>query len=145
MEIPTKYRSMAARIVLAYAGDSESPYLNIPYYQYRVDDTVPSDEVQSGPPSNYEDPDRTDRSKYKEDIRRNQGKNPYKDVFDSPMLPAVVTVLNEEKTDEQDKPTNDTTKSEARNENRDTVGFNPGEWTDPESDASPDQFNNPYL
>jgi len=132
------------RVILAYANDSDSPYINIPYNTYQNDDTVQNDEVALGPPSMYNDIDEDDRLSKSEDIRR-QGIRPYRDTFEKGVLPVTVTVLNEEKTNEQNNPTNDTTFQGARNENRDTIGFNPGEFVSPNEEIDPDQYNNPYL
>jgi hypothetical protein len=65
----------AARLVAddGYSGDA--PYLNIPFYQNRTEPEEDSREIGQGPPSMYDDPDRSDRLKNKEDIRR-QGPRP---------------------------------------------------------------------
>jgi hypothetical protein len=123
--------------------DSESPYQNIPFFQTKFDPSETSQELQLGPPSEYNDPDRKDRLKNVEDIRQNQGIRPEKDVWYNPMLPVTVTNIGEPWTDAQGEPTNNTTRPGGRNENRDTIGWNEGQWTDPWCDSDPSGWNDP--
>jgi hypothetical protein len=87
------------------AGDSgtDSPYINIPYYQTRMDPSDSQNLVQNGPPSVYNDLDPKDRLKNEEDIRR-QGERPVVDVLDHSTLPVTVTVLEDAKTNTQGEP-----------------------------------------
>jgi len=119
-------RKLANRLAADEYG--ESVYLNIPYYQQQTDPSDPSEWIQSGPPSMYNDTDKSDRLKNKEDIRR-QGPRPgpIDPLYSG--RPVTVTVFEEAKTDEQGEP-RDNVPARGTHEdlNRDTIGFNPGQW-----------------
>lgn len=89
----------------ALAGYSESPYVNIPFYQTRMDPSDSGGEVGLGPPSVYNDLDRKDRIKNVKDIRR-QGPRPRRDIFEEQQqLPVQVTIIQDDgKTDAQGEP-----------------------------------------
>lgn len=111
----------------SYSGDS--PYVNIPFYQQRIEPEEDSKEIQDGPPSMYDDPDQTDRLKNKEDIRR-QGERPDPiDWNDKFIKPVVETQFGSPFEDNQGKPVNDSTTPDGLNEDKDTIGFDPGETT----------------
>jgi len=89
--------------VVVTSGDS--PYVNIPIYQTRMDPSAPGSDIGFGPPSMYNDPDKKDRLKNEEDIRR-QGERPLRDIYDhQEALPVTVTILDDPKTDNQGDPT----------------------------------------
>lgn len=114
---------------LAAEEYGESPYLNIPYYQQQTDPSDPEEWIQSGPPSLYNDSDRSDRLKNKEDIRR-QGPRPGPvDPLYLHTHPVRVTVIGDPKTDAQGEPTDNVPGRGTHEDlNRDTIGFNPGEY-----------------
>ncbi len=107
----------------------ESPYINIPYYQTRMDPSDTQQTVQMGPPSMYNDTDKKDKLKNVEDMRR-QGPRPGPiEPLTRIVLPVTVTVLDDPKTDEQGERSNNTKpRGDTEDLNRDTIGFNPGEW-----------------
>lgn len=135
----------SAMVRYAYAGYQNSPYLNIPYYQQRTDPSDSSQMVMDGPPAMTNEPGRSQRGDPKNLIRFQQGIRPLVDsLVNKSTVPVTVTVMNEEKTDEQGEPRNDSTTPKGRNQNRDTIGFNPGEWTPPNMDDAPSGWNDPY-
>jgi len=143
MKISISDHIRSAAYLCVFREASESPYLNIPYFQTRFDPSETSQELQLGPPSEYNDTDKEDRLKNKEDIRQQQGDRPEKDVWDNPMLPVTVTNFGNPKENEQGESNNTTTLPGGRNEDRDTIGWNQGEWTDPWMDSDPSGWNDP--
>jgi len=140
-------RKVATSIPKLYrlGQDGESPYLNIPYYQTQMDPSDTKDVIQNGPPSMTNEPGKSQRGDPQTLIRFQQGERPLVDsLLNESIMPATQTVINEEKTDAQGEPVNDSTTPGGRNENRDTIGFNPGEWTDPGMDSAPSGWNDPY-
>lgn len=137
-------RRIANQLVADQKGNS--PYLNIPIYQKKIDPSDPSWMIDQGPPSMYNEPDpeRRIKKKLKKDIRY-QGPRP---TPVDPLYsgrPVTVTVHEEAKTDEQGKPRDNVpARGTSEDLNRDTIGFNPGEWTDPSMDDAPSGWNNPY-
>lgn len=115
-----------ARSLVADQGGN-SPYWNLPIYEMaRLDQSQTHDEVQNGPPSMYDDTDPEDRIKNKTDIRR-QGPRPEPhDPLTRVVLPVqdTVSLTDHYREDVQGK-SNDSTLPGARNENRDTIGFDP--------------------
>ena len=75
LNISRYLKNAAARLTAddGYSGDS--PYLNIQVYQQRTEPEEDTREIGMGPPSMYDEPDSSGRSKNKEDIRR-QGPRP---------------------------------------------------------------------
>jgi len=125
-------------------SNQNSPYLNIPIYQTRISPSSPGSDIQSGPPSLYNEPGRSQRGNPKHMIQF-QGERPLVDsLVNHSTVPVTTTVINEEKTNAQGEPVNDSTTPDGRNEDRDTIGFNSGEWTDPDVDAAPSGWNDPY-
>ena len=110
-------------------GQSESPYINIPFYQTRMDPSDIKQDVQDGPPSLYNDTDKKDRIKNVEDMRR-QGPRPGPiDPLTRLIAPIYLDNVGEPKTDAQgESPDNTTPDANPEDLNRDTIGFNPGEW-----------------
>jgi len=107
---------------------SESPYINIPFFQTRMDPSDIKQDIQDGPPSLYNDPDKKDRLKNKEDLRR-QGPRPGPTDPLIRVQPVLVTEVGDPKTDEQGEPHDNTTPgANPEDLNRETIGFNPGEW-----------------
>ena len=108
---------------------SNSPYVNIPIYMNQTEITPPSIDTMNGPPSMYNDLDKSDRLKNVEDIRR-QGERPDPvDWSTKDTKPVTETVLpgdGEGFQDVQGEPWNVTTTPDGRDENRDTIGFDPG-------------------
>jgi hypothetical protein len=105
-------RKAAARLQAddGYSGDA--PYLNIPIYQQRTEPEEDSREIGMGPPSMYDEPDRSTRDKNKEDIRR-QGPRPQpsdrmEKEYERPVTQTCP--LGEPREDLQGGPWNDTTK-----------------------------------
>ena len=108
------------------SGYSESPYLNIPIYQKRMDPSDPSQEIGMGPPSDYNDTDpETDKLKNIEDIRRQGVKPGLSDQLEYKTQPITVTVIGNPREDCQGEEY-DTTTPKGRNENRDTINFDEG-------------------
>lgn len=124
LNIADYVRKLASDIEALQEGDS--PYINIPYYQQRVDPSDPSWMIEMGPPSLYNDYDRKDRLKNKEDIRRQGPYPPLPDRLHKKVMPVTVTNIGDPKEDAHGE-VRDNTLPGARNENRDTIGFNPGE------------------
>lgn len=124
LSIADYMRRMAYSIREGQYGNS--PYLNIPYHLPRLYPSDPAQVVQDGPPSMYNEPGLSERTKNKKDIRR-QGPRPTPvDWNEKYVLPVTVTNIGNPKEDVQGEPRNNTT-PEGRNEDRDTIGFNPGE------------------
>lgn len=120
-----RIRKLAFMVDDNYSGDS--PYLNIPIYQQRTDPSVSKDVIQNGPPSMYNDTDEKDELKRVEDIRR-QGERPDPvDWVDYNSRPVMDTTPTGHFENTQGDPMNDSTTPDGRNENRDTIGFNPGQ------------------
>jgi hypothetical protein len=120
-------RKLAFMVDDNYSGDS--PYMNIPFYQQRTEPEEDSKEIQMGPPSMYNDFDKTDRLKNEEDIRR-QGERPDPvDWLDRHTKPVVETEIGGVWEDTQGMPMNDSTTPEGLNEDKDTIGFDPDETT----------------
>lgn len=124
--ISAKIRKMAAQV--GGDGYGESVYLNIPTYQQQTEPEEDSREIGNGPPSMYDEPDKSTRDKNKEDIRR-QGPRP--GPIDSLIKDFAVTetVVGEPRESLQGGPWNDTTTPDGRNEDRDTIGFDPDEYS----------------
>lgn len=127
--IAGEIRKIAFMMGDEYSGDA--PYLNIPFYRQRTDPADPSEMIDQGPPSMYDEPDpKQDRLKNKEDIRR-QGERPMpRDPFEKHILPVRSTVIGQPRENLQGGEWNDTTEPRGRGdfeEDRDTIGFNPGE------------------
>jgi len=126
--VSQQIRKIAFLVSDDFGYPSESPYRNIPFYQTRMDPSDTEQIVQMGPPSMYDEPDPSGRIKNKKDIRR-QG--PYPGPID-PLRPLIEPVtlnktVGDPKEDEQGEVSDNTT-PEGRNEDRDTIGFNPGQW-----------------
>lgn len=80
-----------AYVIDDLAHQSESPYHNLPLqYTKRLELSLPSEEVQDGPPSMYNDVQKSDRLKNEEDIRR-QGERPHIDYLERHTKPVTVT------------------------------------------------------
>lgn len=121
-----KLRKISSYIESYAEFNQNSPYTNIPYYMTRIDPSDHKERVMPGPPSMYNDYDPEDRLKNKEDMRR-QGPHPGPvDIFTKD-YPVTDTVFpnDEVKTDAQGEP-HDTTTPGGRNENRETIPFDPG-------------------
>lgn len=124
ISIASRIRKIAFMVSDDYSGDS--PYLNIPIYQQRIEPEPDSKEIGDGPPSMYNDPDEKDELKKDEDIRR-QGERPTPvDWMDNGSRPMTDTLIEGPFEDTQGEPMNDTTTPDGRNENNDTIGFDPG-------------------
>lgn len=123
VSIAEKIRKIAFLVDDNYSGDS--PYLNIPIYQQRIDPEPDSKEIGDGPPSMYNDTDKNDRLKNVEDIRR-QGERPDPvDWMDYNSRPMTDTTPMGNFEDTQGNPINDSTTPDGLNENKDTIGFDP--------------------
>lgn len=114
-----------------YSGDS--PYLNIPIYQNQTDPSDSSQDIGMGPPSMYDEPDKSTRTKNKEDIRR-QGERPLPTDslnrdFDRPVT--ITTGIGLPRENLQGDRWNDTTDpgAQTEDENRDTINFDEGDMT----------------
>ena len=107
------------------AQSSESPYVNIPFYQTRMDPSDTKQTVMPGPLSEYNDTDKSDRIKNVEDMRRQGPRPDPTDSLTRVVLPVTVTNIESPRTDEQGEEPNNTT-PDGRNENRDTINFDPG-------------------
>lgn len=125
-------RTVAGLIASDYGN---SDYLNLDVYTYpRIDNTVPSQEVQNGPPSMYDEPDSETRLKRqrKRDIRY-QGPRPDPvDSLTNHILPVTTTNIGGAKENEQGEDRNDATAprgSDKEDLDRDTIGFDPGTLT----------------
>lgn len=119
-----RLRKIAFMVGDDYSGDS--PFLNIPIYQDRIEPEEDSTEIGIGPQSLYEDPSEIREKRRKNDIRR-QGPRP--DPVDSlfnNIIPVTDTIHGNPKEDEQGK-VKDTVTPDGRNENNDTIGFDPDE------------------
>lgn len=139
-------RRVSASISERYSNGQygESPYLNIPIYQTRTDPSDTKQVIQNGPPAMTNEPGRSQRGD-PNNLMQFQGERPLVDsLVNKSTVPVTTTVINEEKTDAQGEPANNSTTPEGRNQNRDTIGFNPGEWTDPGIDDAPSGWNDPY-
>jgi hypothetical protein len=127
-----------------YGETSESPYINIPIFQTRLDPSDTKQVIQDGPPSMTNEPGRSQRGNPK-NLMQFQGERPEVDsLINKSTVPVTNTVINEEKTNVQGEPVNDSVTPGGHNEDRDTIGFNPGEWTEPGMDAAPSGWNDPY-
>jgi hypothetical protein len=111
----------------------ESPYLNIPIYQQRIEPEEDSKELGNGPQSLYEDPAEERKEESKKDMLR-QGPNPEVDIYEKNYLPVTDTVLDNPKDDAQGEVSDNTT-SKGRNEDEDTIGFDPGTLIDKPDDS----------
>jgi len=124
--VSEKIRKIA--FLLGDSYPSESAYINIPFYQQQTEPEEDSAEIALGPPSMYDEPDRSTRDKYREDIRR-QGPRPLpsdrliKDYVVTETIPGLP------RENLQGGSWNDTTTPEGRNEDRDTIGFDPDEYS----------------
>jgi hypothetical protein len=128
-------KKLAARVVATddYSGDA--PYLNIPFYQTKMEPEEDSREVGMGPPSMYEDPDRSDRLKNREDIRR-QGPRPQpsdrmEKEYERPVTDT--SPLGEPRENLQGGPWNDTTTPKGRRDDegdRETWAPDEGDLTE---------------
>lgn len=91
---------------------------------------MPTDDVGLGPPAMNNEPmndDEDGRLKRKQDIRR-QGERPDpKDPLTRVVVPVTTTVFPENIREDAQGHPNDTTLPGGRNENRDTIGFDPDE------------------
>ncbi|MBD3261288.1 MAG: hypothetical protein GF334_06320 [Candidatus Altiarchaeales archaeon] len=114
---------------------TESPYRNIFLYQKRIDPSDPSWMINMGPPSQMNEPGRSQRGDPSKLIQYQQGKRPGPIdplLKDQPML---VTVPGNPKEDAQGE-VSDNVKTKGRDslpdgwigedDNRDTIGFDPG-------------------
>ena len=123
VSIAEKIRKIAFLVDDNYSGDS--PYLNIPIYQQRIDPEPDSKEIGDGPPSMYNDTDKNDRLKNVEDIRRQGDRPDPVDWMDYNSRPVTDTTPMGNFEDTQGNPINDSTTPEGLNENKDTIGFDP--------------------
>ena len=123
VSIAEKIRKIAFLVDDNYSGDS--PYLNIPIYQQRIDPEPDSKEKGDGPPSMYNDTDKNDRLKNVEDIRRQGDRPDPVDWMDYNSRPVTDTTPMGNFEDTQGNPINDSTTPEGLNENKDTIGFDP--------------------
>lgn len=129
ISLSDRVRKLAFMVDDNYSGDSA--YMNIPFYQQRIEPEEDSGEIQDGPPSLYNDLDRKDKCKNEEDIRR-QGERPGPvDWVDQHIKPVVETNIGSPFEDNQGGPMNDSTTPEGLNENRDTIGFDPDQYEGP--------------
>lgn len=130
VSVADQIRKLAFMVDDNYSGDS--PYMNIPIYMNQTEITPPSSDTGDGPPSMYNDTDPSDRLQVQEDIRR-QGERPDPvDWSTNHTKPVIETVLpgdGEGFQNVQGEPMNDTTTPDGRNENHDTIGFDPGTLT----------------
>jgi len=132
--LPEYIRKIAIN-VSADDGYGESPYLNIPIYQNRIEPEEDSTEIGMGPPSMYNDFDESDRCKNKEDMRR-QGPRPQpSDRLDKEYEHPVTDTApaGEPRENLQGGPWNDTTKPRGsdieEDNNRDTYAPDEGDLT----------------
>jgi len=127
---------MASTLVKSYIGDQQgdSAYLNIPFYQQRIDPSDPSWMIDQGPPSMYNDVQKSDRIKNKEDMRR-QGPHPgpVDSLINHSTVPVTNTNYGNPKEDAQGEvPDNVKVRSRPGDEdsgednNRETIHFDPG-------------------
>lgn len=124
--ISSQIRNLA--ICMAADEYGNSGYLNVPYYQPYTYPSDQADWVQSGPPSLYNDLDKEDRLQEKNDMRR-QGPNPGPVDILMSGRPVTDTIIEGPKTDAQGEPTDNVPgRGTSEDLNRDTIGFNPGEW-----------------
>ena len=134
LSVSSYIKKAAMRLVAddGYSGDA--PYLNIPLYQERTEPEEDSREIGMGPPSMYDDWDRSTRDKNKNDIRR-QGPRPEpSDRMEKDYeRPVTVTVpLGLPREDLQGERWNDTTTPKGRRDDdgdRDTINFDEGDLT----------------
>lgn len=124
ISISDRLRKIAFMVGDDYSGDS--PYLNIPIYQDRIEPEEDSTEIGVGPQSLYDDPIELRKRRRKKDIRR-QGPRPDPvDIIFNHIIPVTTTNIGDPKENEQGK-VKDTVTPDGRNENNDTIGFDPGE------------------
>jgi hypothetical protein len=108
-----------------------------------MDPSDTKEEIQNGAPAMTNEPGLSQRGDPK-NLMQFQGERPLVDsLVNDSSVPVTNTVMNEEKTNAQGEPNNNTTTPEGLNDNRDTIGFDPGLWTDPWVDADPSGWNNP--
>ena len=110
----------------------ESPYLNIPIFQMKIEPEEDSKELGNGPPSLYEDPPEERKEDSKKDMRR-QGPRPEIDIYDK-SYPIQNTIFDNPKEDAQGELVDHVT-TKGRNENFDTIGFDPDELNDRPDDS----------
>jgi len=127
-DIISRHLRDKAHELFQYIEASESPYLNIPIYQNRIDPADPSWMINQGPPSMYNGLGEDAEIKNKKDMHR-QGPRPtpVDPLHREVEFPVTETIIGEPREDLQGGPWNDTTTPNGRNEDRDTIGFNPGE------------------
>ena len=124
-------------ILLIKSQDGESPYLNIPFYQQRLDPSDNGQAVGLGPPSMYNDIDKKDKSKNEEDMRR-QGPHPgpVDSLINQSTLPVTVMEHGNPKEDIQgeltdnakvrSRPGDDDDEDSGLDNNRETLTMDPG-------------------
>lgn len=93
MLIPISSRLRKLAFILDGVGQ-DSPYANMFHYKRRTPQTTPSEDIGMGPPSMYNDLDKSDKLKNKEDIRR-QGERPETDWQDRHIRPVTVTNIGD--------------------------------------------------
>lgn len=146
VELHRVIKKLASDISRRYSSGQygESPYLNIPYFQTRMDPSDTKQDLQNGPPAMTNEPGRSQRGDPSTLIQFQQGERPLVDsLVNNSNFPVTNTIISDEKTDAQGEPTNDTTTPDGGGQNRETIGFNPGEWTEPNMDGAPSGWNNP--
>lgn len=124
LSLSSKLKKLAFMIGENYSGDS--PYINIPFYKQRIEPEEDSSVIVDGPPSMYRTLQKSDSLADKDDINR-QGERP--DPVDSLSVgtkPVIETNIGQPFENLQGEDWNDSTTPDGLNENRDTIGFDPG-------------------
>jgi hypothetical protein len=127
VSLSSKLKRLAFMVGDTYSGDS--PFINIPIYQQRIEPEEDSSELVDGPPSMYRTLDKSDNVGDMEDIAR-QGERPGPiDILNKDTKPVVETNLGMPFENNQGESWNDTTTPEGLNEDKETIGFDPGTLT----------------
>ena len=118
-------RQAASKVSDEYGN---SGYPNLPTYHYPA---TTQNEPGTVPESTKEGPDTSEdkQKKKRKDEMMMPGERPLVDSLTIHVLPVTTTNIGEAKENEQGEAVNDTTTPEGRNENRDTIGFDPGTLT----------------
>ena len=101
-----------------------SDKVNSPIFEIRVEPEEDSKEIGNGPPSFYDDPPEDRKERSKKDMMR-QGPNPEVDIYEKDYLPVTNTLIEPPKQNAQGELSDNTT-PDGRNEDFDTIGFDPG-------------------